>query len=81
MAIINQPPQQTAVDRAGQVSPEWATWFSSAFTVLGSVVSSGTTARRPTTALWVGRTYFDTTLGIPIWYSGSAWVKADGTPA
>jgi hypothetical protein len=27
----------------------------------------------------VGRTYFDTTLGLPIWWSGSAWVNASGS--
>lgn len=34
---------------------------------------SGTTAQRPTEAP-VGMEYFDTDLGKPIWWSGSAWV-------
>ena len=42
---------------------------------------SGTTANRPTANLAAGDYYFDTTLGKPIWYSGSGWVLADGTAA
>jgi hypothetical protein len=42
---------------------------------------SGVTGSRPsfTAATNVGYQYFDTTLGYPIWWSGSAWVKYDGT--
>lgn len=42
------------------------------------VWQSGVTASRPSGVL--GKTYFDTTLGIPIWYNGAAWVDATGTP-
>ena len=38
----------------------------------------GTTANRPTFDLQVGSTYFDTTLGIPIWYKGTVWVNSSG---
>ena len=44
-----------------------------------SVPQSGATADRPTTNLVVGEYYFDTTLGIPIWYDGSGWVDATGS--
>lgn len=39
----------------------------------------GTTANRPVTVS-VGFMYFDTTLGLPIWWDGAAWVDATGTP-
>jgi hypothetical protein len=42
----------------------------------------GTTAQRPTLAANVANTgflYYDTTLGKPIWWSGSAWKDASGT--
>lgn len=43
----------------------------------------GATAKRPTAtptfALSVGQTYFDTSLGIPIWWNGTAWVNSSGT--
>jgi hypothetical protein len=43
------------------------------------VVTSGTTAARPTglnATTDVGYSYFDTTLGAPIWWTGSAWMVA-----
>lgn len=40
---------------------------------------SGTTALRPITNLGVGQYYFDTTLGLPIWWNGSIWINAAGT--
>ena len=78
--LINQPPN-TAVDLNGAVAGGWANFFSAVFNILSALVLSGTTANRPTKFLWTGRPYFDTTLAIPIWYSGAAWIKADGTPA
>ena len=39
----------------------------------------GTTADRPTVELSTGQMYFDTTLGIPIWWTGKNWVNASGT--
>ena len=44
-----------------------------------NVPSSGTTAGRPTTFLVIGQQYYDTTLGIPIWYNGTVWKNASGT--
>ena len=41
--------------------------------------SSGTTAKRPTLQLQIGQMYYDTTLGIPIWYNGTVWKNASGT--
>jgi hypothetical protein len=46
------------------------------------VSTAGTTAARPTTAT-VGFTYFDTTLGKPIWLktAPSSWIDATGVAA
>lgn len=48
-----------------------------------NVPLSGTTADRPIdnvqSPLPVGKFYFDTTLGYPIWYNGTDWVDAAGT--
>ena len=38
----------------------------------------GATAARPTAQLAVGQTYFDTTLGKPVWWRGAVWVDAAG---
>jgi len=43
---------------------------------------SGPTTERPVGAdLRVGRSYFDTTLGYPVWWDGADWVDATGTSA
>lgn len=39
----------------------------------------GTTANRPTLQLQIGQQFYDTTLGIPIWWNGSVWKNASGT--
>jgi hypothetical protein len=31
-----------------------------------------------TVAAFTGQMYFDTTLGIPIWWNGAAWVNSAG---
>ena len=49
------------------------------FTQNVTIPPSGITADRPTGRLQVGQYYFDTTLGIPIWYDGTNWVDATGT--
>lgn len=41
------------------------------------IIHSGTTENRPTEYLAVGQTYFDTTLGAPVFWTGSEWVKAN----
>ena len=44
-----------------------------------STPSAGTTALRPTTSLQVGQYYFDTTLTLPIYWTGTNWINAAGT--
>lgn len=44
-----------------------------------SVPASGITANRPVIELQVGQFYYDTTLGIPIWWNGTVWKNASGT--
>lgn len=59
----------------------WLQWFSRAHSILQAAQQSGTTAQRPTTVLWVGRRYFDTTLGQPIWVQSvkpTVWCDATG---
>ena len=49
------------------------------FTRASSVVRYGTTSSRPAIGLTIGQTYFDTSLGIPIWYNGTKWVNSSGS--
>lgn len=44
------------------------------------VTLNGATANRPVSSI-LGQFYFDTTLGYPVWWNGSTWVKYDGTAA
>ena len=81
MALIAQPPNSALVTPDGMASPGWSPFFSAVFRLLTAMTQSGTTAQRPTTFLWVGRFYYDTTLAMPIWYKGPGWIKADGTAA
>lgn len=84
MALINQPPN-SSVDQIAEenilvVNTEWRNYFGAVTNILTAVTGSGTTANRPTKLLWVGRGYFDTSLGIPIFYNGTVWINSAGTP-
>jgi hypothetical protein len=82
MALLNQFQGWTWTDTDRRLSRDAASWVDQVFTVLFASQQSGTSSARPTTKLWTGRRYFDTTLGIPIWYvvSSTQWVNASGTP-
>lgn len=73
MALINEPPITAPDDKGG-----WKAFFSAVFFLLTCLTQSGTTAQRPVKLLFVGRTFFDTTLTRPIWYTGTNWIRADG---
>jgi hypothetical protein len=49
------------------------------FLAVISTPQNGITADRPVQNLQIGQFYFDTTLGIPIWYNGTVWKNASGT--
>lgn len=60
-------PSGAPFDDAGNWTPSWMQWLTRTHRAVLSVQQSGTTADRPDQLLWVGRTYYDTTLGKPIW--------------
>ena len=77
--------QSTLTGPHRYASPEWARWFNDVYAQVKQnkegLQTSGTTADRPTSGLWVGRMYFDTTLGKPVWVkslSPVTWVDATG---
>jgi len=49
------------------------------FTQAISIPDSGATTQRPKENLLLGQQFFDTTLGIPIWWNGTVWKNASGT--
>lgn len=61
-------------------SEGWRNFFVAAFNICNALTQSGTTAQRPVKLLWKGRFFWDLTLGLPIYYTGSGWVDAAGNP-
>ena len=49
------------------------------FTQVAAIPVAGETTSRPTENLNVGQQFFDTTLGLPIWWDGANWIDASGT--
>lgn len=74
-------PDDNLSDKAGPTSMAWLQWFQRVQNVATALSQSGPTATRPATGLWIGRRYFDTDLGIPVWVSAvkpAVWVDATG---
>ena len=81
-------PEGRPFDDANNWTTAWAQWLTRTHGSVITLQQSGPTAERPTKLLWVGRFYFDTSLGIPIWVSSvpakpapAVWVDAAGAPA
>jgi hypothetical protein len=75
------PPSKEIVTGAVPLRP-WVQWFARLGVAFGANVESGTTANRPTGGLWIGRRYFDTTLGKPVYVKSLGpvvWVDGAGT--
>jgi hypothetical protein len=76
-------PADAAIVRDGRfLSTPWESWFQSMYDVTRPLGNNGTTANRPTTNLYVGQDYFDTTLGFKITIKSlgpTVWVRYDGT--
>ena len=56
-------------------------WALNVFQVVFACAQSGATSARPTSGLWVGRPYYDTTLHKPIWVDSTSpvvWHDASG---
>ena len=47
------------------------------------IPDAGLTSERPVSTtliqLQIGQMYFDTTIGLPIWWNGTDWIDASGT--
>ena len=86
MAIkIGKPPVKFTFDKIPEDGNEsekrpnraWLEWIEQAQSILESTAQSGITANRPEKK-YISQTYFDTTLGHPIWFDGTNWVDATG---
>lgn len=77
------PSNDKLAEQSGMAFRTWAQWFSRVHDIAVSLQQSGATADRPTKVLWIGRRYFDTDLGIPVWVQSvkpTVWVDATGAP-
>jgi hypothetical protein len=77
LGALPTPPLVSPVDEEDFTAP-WGAWFSVVQQIVYDSSNSGTTSQRPTTFRYTGKFFFDTTLGIPIWWNGTAWVNATG---
>lgn len=76
------PSNSTLVDSKGDVTSPWQYWFSRINSIVQTGQQSGPTADRPTSQVWVGRQFFDTTLNKPVYVSAVkpiVWRDAAGT--
>jgi len=71
-------PDGAPLDEGGNWKTAWLQWLARTHRAVSAAQQSGPTADRPTTVLWIGRTYFDTTINKPIWVKS---VPAKPTPA
>lgn len=64
------------------ITNPWNQWFQRVQNAVVAVNGSGATAQRPVKLLWIGRSFFDTDLGQPVWVKSvnpAVWVDATGT--
>jgi len=69
-------------DATGRAAKSWVEWFAQISNYVLSNYQHGTTAERPTKGLWIGRRFFDDTLGKPVYVktlSPIVWVDGVGT--
>ena len=74
-----RPPFSAKITENDSLSRTWVEWFTKLWGIQQD--ASDTTANRPVTNLFVGRMYFDSTLGKPIWLKSvtpTVWVDATG---
>jgi hypothetical protein len=84
--MILAPVNAELVEESRKLTRSWVSWFTQATNILLSLQQTGTTANRPTSGLWVGRMYFDSTLGYPVWVKSvgasppytAVWVNGAG---
>jgi hypothetical protein len=80
---MNKPPLESPIFdlRNATTDSRWIEWISLAHVFLFSVQESGPSTNRPPKRLWIGRRYFDTTLGLPVYVKSvkpTVWVNAAG---
>jgi hypothetical protein len=81
MSLGPLPATNQLTDGKGVMTSLFQAWFGSIQQWLGPQGQFGTTAKRPTTNLYIGLQYFDTTLGYPVFIKSlgpTVWVNGAG---
>lgn len=83
--FYDYPTDTPIADENGMVTPPWGQWFNRTHAAALSVQQSGPTTERPAQRLWIGRFFYDLTLGKPVWVHQVkpvvVWHDASGAPA
>lgn len=87
MSFEYEYPRTPPLDETGNFTPAWSQWIQRTHKNARMVQESGPTTQRPTAGLWIGRFWFDETLGIPVWVktvppkpAAAVWVNSAGAP-
>ncbi len=78
---FDAPSSVQAVDEDGYLTIPYTQWINRINMICQTFQMSGTTSERPTSNLWIGRFYYDVTLGKPIWVNSvkpTVWHDASG---
>lgn len=83
---LNPVPQDSQItDKNGRLVSQWQSWMEAIGFWLGPVGLSGPTSQRPVDSsrhpLYIGQSYFDTTLGYPVYVKSknpTVWVDGAG---
>lgn len=80
--MIPEPPRPDLFTEGQLTTRSAQEWLTLVWMSANAIQESGTTAQRPTTSLWIGRPYYDTTLNLPIWVNAVSpsvvWKDAAG---
>lgn len=81
--MIPEIPIMAIFDQNGRPTRSGAEWLTLIWIAANSATESGTTSQRPTTKLWIGRQFYDTTLNLPVFVNAVTpavvWRNAAGT--
>ena len=71
-------PVQTEPTITGKVTIKsvWQNWLQMVQIFLSGMTDYGPTSARPAKDLWIGRPFFDTTINVPVYWDGNAWVTS-----
>lgn len=82
--MLEKLPEHAPITLNYYFTQPWLQWLTKAWLFIATIGDHGTTAQRPVTNLFIGRTYFDDTLGLPVFIKSvsagvAVWVNGAGS--